>query len=206
MAKINENLPGCSGHVHQSLWCGNINLFYDATEPNQMSKMMQQYLAGQLYCLPHILPMVAPTINSYKRLVEGAWAPTTVTWGNDNRTVALRTLTGGSKSCRLETRVVGSDTNPYLAMSACLASGLYGIKNQLTLQQATEGNGYKDETHGRFPKSLEEANHAMKNSVVAKEIFGDTFVQHFTQTRDWEVRQFAKVVTDWETKRYLEII
>jgi glutamine synthetase len=206
MAKINENLPGCSGHVHQSLWCGNINLFYDATEPNQMSKMMQQYLAGQLYCLPHILPMVAPTINSYKRLVEGAWAPTTVTWGNDNRTVALRTLTGGSKSCRLETRVVGSDTNPYLAMSACLASGLYGIKNQLTLQQATEGNGYKDETHGRFPKSLEEANHAMKNSVVAKEILGDTFVQHFTQTRDWEVRQFAKVVTDWETKRYLEII
>jgi glutamine synthetase len=206
MAKINENLPGCSGHVHQSLWCGSINLFYDANEPNQMSKMMQQYIAGQLYCLPHILPMVAPTINSYKRLVEGAWAPTTVTWGNDNRTVALRTLTSGSKSCRLETRVVGSDTNPYLALSACLASGLYGIKNQLTLQQATEGNGYKDETHGRFPKSLEEANHAMKNSAVAKEIFGDTFVQHFTQTRDWEVRQFAKAVTDWETKRYFEII
>ena len=206
MAKVNENLPGCSGHVHQSLWCGNINLFYDATQPNQMSKTMQHYLAGQLYCLPHILPMVAPTINSYKRLVEGAWAPTTVTWGNDNRTVALRTLTGGSKSCRLETRVVGSDTNPYLALSACLASGLYGIKNQLSLQAATEGNGYRDESHGRFPKSLDDANQAMKNSAVAKEIFGETFVNHFTQTRDWEVRQFAKVVTDWETKRYLEII
>ena len=206
MAKVNENLPGCSGHVHQSLWSGNNNLFYDATQPNQMSKTMQHYLAGQLYCLPHILPMVAPTINSYKRLVEGAWAPTTVTWGNDNRTVALRTLTGGSKSCRLETRVVGSDTNPYLALSACLASGLYGIKNQLSLQAATEGNGYRDESHGRFPKSLDDANQAMKNSAVAKEIFGETFVTHFTQTRDWEVRQFAKVVTDWETKRYLEII
>ncbi len=206
MAKVNENLPGCSGHVHQSLWSGNNNLFYDASRPNQMSKTMEHYLAGQLYCLPHILPMVAPTINSYKRLVEGAWAPTTVTWGNDNRTVALRTLTGGSKSCRLETRVVGSDTNPYLALSACLASGLYGIKNQLSLQAATEGNGYKDESHGRFPKSLDDANQAMKNSPVAKEIFGETFVTHFTQTRDWEVRQFAKVVTDWETKRYLEII
>jgi glutamine synthetase len=206
MAKVNESLPGCSGHVHQSLWSGNNNLFYDASRPNQMSKIMEHYLAGQLYCLPHILPMVAPTINSYKRLVEGAWAPTTVTWGNDNRTVALRTLTGGSKSCRLETRVVGSDTNPYLALSACLASGLYGIKNQLTLQAATEGNGYRDESHGRFPKSLEDANQAMKNSGVAKEIFGETFVTHFTQTRDWEVRQFAKVVTDWETKRYLEII
>ena len=206
MAKVNENLPGCSGHVHQSLWTGNINLFYDATQPNQMSKTMQHYLAGQLYCLPYILPMVAPTINSYKRLVEGAWAPTTVTWGNDNRTVALRTLTGGSKSCRLETRVVGSDTNPYLALSACLASGLYGIKNKLSLQAATEGNGYRDESHGRFPKSLDDANQAMKKSAVAKEIFGETFVTHFTQTRDWEVRQFAKVVTDWETKRYLEII
>ena len=206
MAKVNENLPGCSGHVHQSLWSGNINLFYDATQPNQMSKTMQHYLAGQLYCLPHILPMVAPTINSYKRLVEGAWAPTTVTWGNDNRTVALRTLTGGSKSCRLETRVVGSDTNPYLALSACLASGLYGIKNKLSLQAATEGNGYRDERHGRCPKSLDDANQAMKKSAVAKEIFGETFVTHFTQTRDWEVRQFAKVVTDWETKRYLEII
>jgi glutamine synthetase len=206
MAKVNENLPGCSGHVHQSLWSGNNNLFYDATQPNQMSKTMQHYLAGQLYCLPHILPMVAPTINSYKRLVEGAWAPTTATWGNDNRTVALRTLTGGSKSCRLETRVVGSDTNPYLALSACLASGLYGIKNKLSLQAATEGNGYRDESHGRFPKSLDDANQAMKNSPVAKEIFGETFVTHFTQTRDWEVRQFAKVVTDWETKRYLEII
>lgn len=206
MAKINENLPGCSGHVHQSLWHAHTNLFYDAGQPHRMSTIMRQYLAGQLYCLPYILPMVAPTINSYKRLVEGAWAPTTVTWGIDNRTVALRALPGGSKSCRLETRVVGSDTNPYLAMAACLAAGLYGIKHQLSLQEATVGNGYKDESHGRFPKSLDEANQAMKNAAVARELFGETFVQHFTQTRDWEVRQFAKVVTDWETNRYFEII
>lgn len=74
------------------------------------------------------------------------------------------------------------------------------------MQDATEGNGYRDERNGRFPKSLDVANEAMKNSSVPREIFGDTFVDHFTQTRDWEVRQFAKVVTDWETKRYLEII
>ncbi len=206
MAKFNENLPGCSGHVHQSLWKEKTNVFHDPSGKHQMSETMEHYLAGQLYCLPHILPMVAPTINSYKRLVEGAWAPTTVTWGNDNRTVALRAITGGNKSCRLETRVVGSDTNPYLALSACLASGLYGIKHRLKLQDETTGNGYRDERNGRFPKSLDEANHAMKNSAVAKELFGETFVTHFTQTRDWEVRQFAKVVTDWETKRYFEII
>ncbi len=206
MAKISENLPGCSGHVHQSLWKENTNVFHDPSGQNQMSETMKQYMAGQLYCLPYILPMVAPTINSYKRLVEGAWAPTTVTWGVDNRTVALRAIPGGSKSCRLETRVVGSDTNPYLALSACLASGLYGIKNKLELQDVTMGNGYRDESNGRFPKSLDDANQAMKHSSIAKELFGETFVNHFTQSRDWEVRQFAKVVTDWETKRYFEII
>jgi len=209
MAKFNENLPGCSGHVHQSLWDkkASKNLFHDEKDKNKMSELFKSYLAGQLYCLPHILPMIAPTINSYKRLVEGAWAPTTVTWSVDNRTVALRALPGGSKSSRLETRVVGSDTNPYLAMAACLAAGLYGIKKNLKLKQpATLGNGYRDESNGRFPKNLHDATVAMRDSKVSNELFGEKFVQHFTQTREWEWKQFAKVVTDWELKRYLEII
>lgn len=209
MAKISENLPGCSGHVHQSLWDKkkSKNLFHDEKDKNKMSDLFKSYLAGQLYCLPHILPMVAPTINSYKRLVEGAWAPTTVTWSVDNRTVALRALPGGSKSSRLETRVVGSDSNPYLAMAACLAAGLYGIKKNLKLKQpATLGNGYRDESNGRFPKNLDEASRIMRDSAIANELFGEKFVQHFTQTREWEWRQFSRVVTDWETKRYLEII
>jgi glutamine synthetase len=209
MAKISEHLPGCSGHVHQSLWdaSGKQNLFYDAKDKSHMSALMKSYIAGQLYCLPHILPLVAPTINSYKRLVEGAWAPTTVTWGIDNRTVALRALPGSSSSCRLETRVVGSDTNPYLAMAACLAAGLYGIQHRMKLSQpASVGNGYQDISNGRFPNSLAAATAIMKESSVAKELLGKTFVQHFTETREWEVKQFAKSVTDWETRRYFEII
>ena len=209
MAKINENLPGCSGHVHQSLWDGDIknNLFYDEKSPNKISKLMESYMAGQLHCLPFILPMIAPTINSYKRLVEGAWAPTTLTWGIDNRTVALRALPLGKKSCRLETRVVGSDTNPYLALAACLAAGLYGIRKNLKLTQpATIGNGYRDISNGILPRNLDEATQAMKNSEVAKELFGEKFVEHFTQTREWEWRQHAKAVTDWELKRYFEIV
>ena len=92
-------------------------------------------------------------------------------------------------------------------MAACLAAGLYGIRKKMKLSQpATLGNGYKNLTNGRFPKSLEEATLLMKTSPVAKELFGETFVQHFTQTREWEVKQFAKVVTDWELKRYFEII
>jgi glutamine synthetase len=209
MAKINENLPGCGGHVHQSLWdkAAKKNIFYEEKDKLKMSELMKSYVAGQLFCLPHILPMFAPTINSYKRLVEGAWAPTTLTWGMDNRTVALRILSGSSTSCRLETRVIGADVNPYLAMAACLAAGLYGIKNKLKLKQpATVGNGYRDYSNGTLPSTLMEATQQMKESKLASELFGKSFVEHFTQTREWEWRQHLKAVTDWEYKRYFEII
>jgi glutamine synthetase len=209
MAKFSEHLPGCSGHVHQSLWSsdGKQNLFFDKKNKTGTSVLMENYIAGQLYCLPYILPMFAPTVNSYKRLTEGAWAPTTVTWGIDNRTTALRVLPAGDTATRLETRGVGSDANPYLAMAACLAAGLYGIKNKLALQiPATIGNGYTDIKNGLLPKNLWEATQAMKTSALAKELFGDAFVAHFTGTREWEWRQFSKVVTDWELKRYFEII
>lgn len=209
MAKFNENLPGCSGHVHQSLWSKDKkqNLFYDKKKASGISALMESYMSGQLACLPFILPMFAPTVNSYKRLVEGAWAPTTLTWAIDNRTTALRALPGSSSSTRLETRVVGSDSNPYLAMAACLAAGLYGINNKLKLKTLpTTGNGYADTKNGTLPKNLWEATQAMKTSPIASELFGATFVEHFTATREWEWRQFSKVVTDWELKRYLEII
>jgi glutamine synthetase len=209
MAKYNESLPGCSGHVHQSLWSADrsSNLFFDKDSASRMSKLMESYIAGQLFCLPHILPMYAPTVNSYKRLVEGAWAPTTLTWAIDNRTTSLRALPGGERATRLETRVVGSDSNPYLAMAACLASGLYGIRNQLPLMTpATVGSGYADLSNGILPRNLWDATQAMKQSSVAAELFGAPFVDHFTRTREWEWRQFARVVTDWELKRYFEII
>ena len=208
MAKVNERLPGCSGHVHQSLWTadGGRNLFYDEGGTG-VSAIMESYIAGQLYCLPHILPMVAPTVNSYKRLVEGAWAPTTLTWAIDNRTVALRALPGGAGSTRLETRVVGSDSNPYLAMAACLASGLYGVRKGLKLTTpATIGNGYADKRHGVLPRNLWEATQAMRQRPLAAELFGEAFTEHFIRTREWEWRQFGQAVTDWELKRYLEII
>jgi len=209
IAKWNENLPGCSGHIHQSLWNKDKskNLFYITDGENNMSDLLKHYLAGQLHCLPYILPMYAPTINSYKRLVEGAWAPTTVTWGIDNRTTAIRILHSSEKYTRLETRIPGSDSNPYLAMAAALASGLYGIKHKLPLNiKPTTGNGYQDKTHGTLSPNLYEATMAMRNSPIATELFGTDFTEHFTQTRLWEWKQYSKAVTDWELKRYFEII
>lgn len=209
MAKINENLPGCGGHVHQSLWdkSSKKNLFYDEKDKQKLSETAKSYLAGQLHCLPYILPMFAPTINSYKRLVEGAWAPTTITWGIDNRTVALRVLNGSTNSCRIETRVIGADVNPYLALSASLAAGLYGIKKKMKLKQpASTGNGYLEKSYGTLPYTLIDATQQMKSSSIAKELFGETFTNHFVQSREWEWRQHLKAVTDWEYKRYFEII
>ncbi len=209
MAKWNSNLPGCSGHVHQSLWNKDQteNVFYSESDENKMSDLMKHYIAGQLYCLPHILPMYAPTVNSYRRLVDGAWAPTTVTWGIENRTTALRVINSKKENTRLETRIPGSDTNPYLALAASLASGLYGIKNKLALNiPVTVGNGYEDARNGKLASNLYDASMAMQNSAVANELFGEEFTRHFTQTRLWEHRQNVESETNWEMKRYFEII
>ncbi len=208
MAKWNPKLPGCSGHLHQSLWKGGKNLFDDPARPHRMSGVFESYLAGQLLLLPEILPLFAPTVNSYKRLVDGYWAPTKVTWGVDNRTVAARVISSaGGKSTRLETRVPGSDCNPYLAISAALASGLYGISKGLKLKDApTQGSAYSNANAERLPRNLWEATRRFKDSKAAREILGDDFVDHFAATREWEWRQFQDSVTSWEMERYFEII
>lgn len=208
MAKWNSNLPGCSGHVHQSLVDkSGKNLFHSEKGRHSMSPIFESYLAGQLLCLAEILPMFAPTVNSYKRLVDGYWAPTKVTWGVDNRTTALRVIPGSSKSTRLETRVPGSDVNPYLAISASLASGLYGIKNKLKLTDLPiEGSAYLNKEAKTLPRNLYDATQAMAASKIAQQIFGEAFVEHFTNTRLWEWRQFQTSVTNWELQRYFEII
>jgi glutamine synthetase len=208
MAKWNAALPGCSGHIHQSLWDAGLkkNLFFDSREKHGMSALFSHYIAGQLACLPDLLPLYAPTINSYKRLVEGAWAPTKANWGLDNRTTALRAIPGSKKSTRIETRVNGSDSNPYLALAAALASGLYGIENELSLGAPVTGSGYDDKKAPALPSNLEDATRRFEKSPIARELFGDEFVEHFAATRHWEWRQFGRAVSDWEISRYFEII
>ena len=208
MAKWSEELPGCGGHIHQSLWDSEQkqNLFYQTDAPEKMSELMQHYVAGQLHCLPYILPMFVPNVNSYKRLVKGSWASVSASWGVENRTTALRVINHGHKSMRLETRVPGADSNPYLAMSACLAAGLYGIKNRLKLPDPVRGSAYDNTSNPPLPTSLYEAVDLMKSSTLATELFGAEFCDHFIRTREWEWRQFSQAVTQWELKRYFEII
>lgn len=209
MAKWSHSLPGCGGHIHQSLWDdkGKKNLFFENRGDRKISSLLEHYLAGQLHCLPEIMPMFAPNVNSYKRFVSGSWASTSVSWGIDNRTTALRVVPAGAEGSRLETRVPGADANPYLAMAAALASGLYGIKNKLTLDTPqTRGNEYENKKSKGLPRSLKEAVDRMKSSSIPAELFGESFIQHFLYSREWEWEQFSKEITDWELKRYFEII
>lgn len=209
MAKWNTKLPGCSGHIHQSLWdkSGGKNLFHNEKDPHKMSPLFKSYLAGQLRLLPEILPFFAPTVNSYKRLVEGYWAPTKGTWGIDNRTVAFRVIPGSSKSTRLEVRISGSDVNPYLAIAAAVACGLYGIREELQLKdKPVSGSAYLHDGAPGLPRNLFEAATKMQESKLARDIFGDAFIDHFANTRIWEWRQFQESVTNWEMQRYFEII
>jgi glutamine synthetase len=209
MAKWNSKLPGCGGHIHQSLWDknGTANLFHNIGTKPGMNEIMEQYIAGQLVCLPEILPMFAPTVNSYKRIGHGDWAPANATWGFDNRTTAVRVIQGQADSARIESRIPGADTNPYLALAAALASGIYGIKNKLKLEiPETIGNAYNLEKTDILPRNLKDATEKMARSEIAKQLFGTEFVDHFTKTREWEWRQYDNAVTDWELKRYFEII
>eukprot|EP01117_Protostelium_nocturnum_P000686 TRINITY_DN1080_c2_g1_i1.p1 TRINITY_DN1080_c2_g1~~TRINITY_DN1080_c2_g1_i1.p1 ORF type:complete len:484 (-),score=156.06 TRINITY_DN1080_c2_g1_i1:42-1493(-) len=210
MAKPSASLPGCGGHMHMSLKGkdGKPSFFEEGKEGN-MSQTFRHFLAGQMHCLPQIMPMFAPTINSYKRFVEGYWAPTTATWGIENRTVSFRVIGGSPKSLRVEVRIPGADANPYLAVAASLASGLYGIKNKLELPTPVGGSAYGDKKELKqeaLPKNLYEAALKMRDSPVAVELFGKTFVDHFSSTRIWEWRKYQQAVTNWEIERYFEII
>jgi len=209
MAKWSPDWPGQSGHLHISLRNDDgTSAFYDPAAENSMSETMRHFVAGCQALMPEVLAMVSPTINSFSRMVPGAWAPTNATWGVENRTCALRVIPGSRKSQRVEYRLCAADVNPYLGLAAVLASGLYGIEEKLKLSPGLEGNAYTQELppETALPTTLWDAAQALKASSNARAAFGDDFVDHFAATREWEEREFRKAITDWELKRYFEII
>jgi glutamine synthetase len=209
MAKWSRDWPGQSGHIHLSLKDGaGKPVFHDANQSHQMSQTMRHFVGGQQKLLPELLAMVAPTVNSYTRLIPGFWAPTDSTVGVENRTCALRVIPGSAKSQRVEYRVAAADANPYIILAAALASGLWGIENRVEPEPLVEGNAYdhKFPEHLALPRTLWEAAQRLKQSRMAREYFGDAFVDHFAATREWEEREFRKHITDWELARYFEII
>lgn len=209
MAKWNENFSGQGGHVHMSLKDLDGNpVFHDPSKPDGISDTMRFFIGGLQRLLPEITALVTPSINSYRRLVPGYWAPTEATWGVDNRTVALRAIVGSAKSQRVEYRVPGADANPYLALASALAAGLWGIENRIEPDPMVTGNAYLQDApeHQHLPRTLWDAAQRLRASTVAREWLGDDFVEHYAATREWEEREFRRHVSDWELNRYFEII
>ena len=209
MAKWSQDWAGQSGHIHVSLKGRDGEAaFFDTNAPRGISKTMRHFIAGQQALMPELLAMVAPTINSYTRLIPGFWAPTKAVWGIENRTCALRAIGGSAKSQRVEYRVAGADGNPYLALAAALGSGLWGIENEWEPDEPIMGNGYEADCAPErlLPATLWEAAQRLRASEAAKSLFGAAFVEHFAASREWEEREFRKRVTDWELERYFEII
>ena len=209
MAKWSPDWPGQSGHIHMSLQDKKgKSVFYDAKKPDSMSDKMRYFVGGQQQLTPELLAMIAPTVNSYTRLIPGFWAPTEASWGIDNRTCALRIIPGSPKSQRVEYRLAAADINPYLALAASIGAGLWGIENKVEPGKPVVGNAYEQTFPQklRLPATLFEAAGRLRASKPARELFGDAFVDHFAATREWEEREFRKHITDWEMDRYFEII
>ncbi len=209
MAKWSPDWPGQSGHIHMSLQTPDgRGAFFDAERPSTMSAVQRHFVAGQQELMPELLAMVAPTVNSYTRLIPGFWAPTEASWGIDNRTTALRVIAGSEVAQRVEYRIAAADANPYIILAAALASGLWGIETEAEPGDPVEGNAYERTFPQalQLPRTLWEAAQRLKASDVARAWFGDDFVDHFAATREWEEREYRKHISDWELQRYFEII
>jgi glutamine synthetase len=206
MAKHNAALPGSSGHLHQSLWRDGSNAFHDESAADKLSSVARHYLGGQLALMPELTALVSPTVNSYKRYVPGVWAPLNASWGFENRTCAIRAIAGSAKSTRLEHRQPAADINPYLAVAATVAAGLWGIEHQIEPAPATIGDASNRSDFAPLPRTLREATERLLASKAARSQLGDEFVDHYVRTRDWECRQYERAVTDWEVARYFEAV
>lgn len=210
MAKVSADLPGCSGHLHQSLWDskGDKNLFADPKGEHGLSDLALSYVAGLTRLAPEITALYSPFVNTYKRYVPGVWAPLNASWGIENRTVTFRAITGpGKKAARIENRQTASDINPYIALAASLAAGLYGVDKQLEAPPPVEGDATAEGLDlPTLPKTLAKATELLAGSDTAREILGEAFVNHYVKTRDWEARQYDLAVTDWELRRYFEAV
>lgn len=176
-----------------------------------LSDIGRYFLAGILEGLPSIMPLLAPTVNSYKRLVENFWAPITVSWGLEHRAASIRLISpplASPKATRFEIRTCGADANPYYVLAAVLATGLRGVEKKLEIPVPPLGvsSGAGDGGQRLARNLMEAANKMAAKGSVAREVLGDAFVDHYAGTREHEWRLWEEAVTDWEIRRYIEMV
>lgn len=201
MARIGDDRSASGGHLHVSL---GDDVFFNGEYPGEPSAVMRHFIAGVLATMADFAALSLPYVNSFKRLRPHSGSPTTITWGRDNRTAALRVLVGSPTSTRVENRLAGADANPYLTVAATLAGGLYGIERKLEPPEASTGNLWDAPIGTPLSSSLEEAAEGLEKSDVAREAFGERFVELYVASRRAELEHARRMVADWERARYLE--
>jgi glutamine synthetase len=201
MAKYNDR-EGSSCHIHLSLRGTDGALVFWDEDRGERTPLYDHFVAGVLATAADFTLLYAPNINSYKRFADGSFAPTTIAWGLDNRTCAVR-LVGRGAGARMENRLPGADVNPYLALAAMLAGGLDGVENELPLEEELVGNAYASD-RPRVPSTLTEARERFAASTVARKALGDEVVDHYVNMADVELAAYNATVTDWELRRGFE--
>lgn len=210
MAQLGANFPGLSGHVHLS-FCDKKTgapLFHDASDSGNMSGTMRHAVAGLVDLAPELLALVAHTVNAYRRLTPGNWAPKTATWAVQNYAAAVRAVPAPEALARLEFRLPAADTNPYLAIATALGAALHGIENATGLPPPLVRGGPDETPEGvpPLPRSLAEAAERLDGSQAARAMFGNTFIDHFVATRIHEEVQLRRHVSAGERERYIEVV
>lgn len=196
MAKPMQNEPGSAMHIHQSLVdrVTGENLF--ATPDGQDTELFLSHIAGLQKYLPAAMPLLAPNINSYRRLLRHSDAPINVQWGRDNRTTGLRVPLSGAPARRVENRLAGADANPYLAIAASLAAGYLGMVEHLEPNDPVEGSAY--ELAHTLPRHLSDALYKLSRSRALKQVLGERFVAAFNAVKQAEYDAYLRVISSWE--------
>ena len=202
MAKPSEKDIGSSCHIHQSLVDSDgKSAFVD--ENGEETDTFRHFLGGMRNHVKDLALFIAPSVNSYKRYASESWAPTSVSWGRDNRTCGFR-IVGHGQSRRVECRIPGADANPYLAFAALLAAGLDGIEKQTDPGPELKGNAYEAGEAEPFPAALREAKELWDSSDFVKTAFGEAVQKHYSNYARYEQQEFDQVVTDYERRRMFE--
>lgn len=209
MSKLSPDLAGQSGHLHVSLTRPDgTPAFHDAAAPEGLSRTARHFIGGLVALMPEMLAMCSHTVNAYKRMVPGAWAPTAANWGVQNRTAAVRVINDAPEATRVEFRVPSADTNPYLSLAMCLGAGLWGIRNEIEPPPGSRDNLYAatPDPSALFPSDLGRAADRFAASAPARALFGDAFVETFAAARRFEDAEYRRHVSPWEIRRYLEVV
>jgi glutamine synthetase len=196
MAKPIAHEPGSAMHIHQSVLSAETgrNIFTDAE--GKPTPAFFHFIGGHQQFVPTVTCMLAPYVNSYRRLVRGGSAPVNVAWGYDNRTTGLRIPPSSTANRRVENRVPSSDANPYLAMAASLACGYLGLTHELSPSEPEPGPAHSDEFD--LPVGLLEAVDLFEDTEALSEVFGRTFINTFAAVKRAEFATFMRVISPWE--------